>query len=332
MRRALLVVAVLAMSMGPFTARAGDNDLVLARLGSCVSGGTIQTTCDMMSQDVVPNNQLFRSLASELGVVIAPRFTSPSDTLGYSGFQFSSDFGLTSISNDQPWWCATEEANAGCSEKPTRWLPTFAVFARKGMWLPLPSFELGGGAMHVGGTDSMWAAQAYAKFAVHEGFHTWWLPSLAARGAVSRLMGSEQIDLTVASLDISISKSFGIKGTVNASPYFGWNYLWIVPRSEVIDKTPNVDAVTTSGDIAMNFVFPDQDNILRQRWFFGLKLKYYVFALTFEGMIATAGDSMDDRSGTTLCDDAPADQQHRCDAVDQSGTQQSYTVSISLDF
>ena len=77
------------------------------------------------------------------------------------------------------------------------------MFARKGLWfLPLPSFEVGAGAVNVSGSK-MWAAQIYGKFAIQEGFHDWPLPSLAVRGAASRLMGADQLDLTVASLDVS---------------------------------------------------------------------------------------------------------------------------------
>ena len=43
----------------------------------------------------------YRSLMSELGVVVAPRLMTPADTLGYAGFQFSAELGVTKISNNQ---------------------------------------------------------------------------------------------------------------------------------------------------------------------------------------------------------------------------------------
>jgi hypothetical protein len=322
MRSALLVTVLLSLSVG--TAHAGDNDLVLSRLG----------TNNPTGDNVIPDNVRFRSLVSELGVVLAPRFLTPADTLGFSGFQFSAETSFTTIDNTADYWCATEES-ADCTagnEKDASTLGTFGIFVRKGIWLPLPSFEVGAGALHL--LDSrMWAAQAYAKFAVHEGFHDWPVPSLSVRGAVSRLMGSEQLDLTTGSLDISVSKSFGVGGTVNLSPYAGWNFLWIIPRSEVIDKTPNIDPLTDSTDLKKNFVFPDQDNIIRQRIFGGLKLKYYVFAFTAEATFALSGSSVDDRSGVDIdCASAPAADKDSCDATDTASAQQTYTFSMAMDF
>ena len=320
MRKALAVLTVVGLT---HAAHADKNDLVLSRLGQPNSTMT----------DVVPFNQDFRSLVSELGVVIAPKLLSPADTLGYSGFQFSAELSYNTINSDARYWCATEESSA-CSgagaTKGSDHIDTFSVFARKGIWLPLPSFEVGAGASQVLGS-TMWAGQIYGKFALHEGFHDWPIPSVAARGAASRLFGSEQLDLTVASFDISVSKSIGVQGTVNLEPYAGWNYLWIIPRSEVIDKTANVDAFADPNDLRNNFVFPDQDNITRQRLFGGVKVKYYVFALTLEINVALAGSSVDDRETNVRCDNQ-GDDEGLCDASDQAGSQQSYSASLSMDF
>jgi hypothetical protein len=330
LRVAGVIYVALALTPAlPGPAHADDNDLVLSRFGTPIMNGP-------NIEDVIPDNQRFRSFASELGVVLAPTLSSPTDTLGYSGFQFSVDLAMTSISNTAAHWCATEESTS-CDPgfDKSNYPQTIGLFARKGMWMPVPSFEVGAGAVHLVGSK-MWAGQVYGKLAVHEGYHDWPIPSVAVRGAASRLFGSEQLDLTIASIDVSIGKSFGVQGTVNLSPYLGWNYLWIVPRSEVIDATPDQSAfdptMGTTGDIRANFVFPDQDNITRTRIFGGLKIKYYVFALTFEVNFAFAGDSVDDVEGTdTDCDSVPLTQRNNCDAVDQAGSQQTYSLSISMD-
>jgi hypothetical protein len=324
MQRLTSVLVVAAVSL-PAVALAGKHDLVLSRLADPGSDGK-----------PVANNESFRSLMSELGVVLAPRALSPSDTLGFSGFQFSLESTTTFINGKNDYWCATEETATGCDDtfggKDTKHLETIGVFARKGMWFPLPSFEIGAGAVHV--RDSrMWTAQAYAKFALHEGYHEWPIPSLAARGAVSRLVGGQEIDLTVASFDVSLSHNFGIEGTLSMAPYAGWNLLWIVPRSEVIDTTPGVDANDMANDLTNNFVFVDQANIIRNRFFGGIKFKYYVFAFTAEVGVALKGGSMDDRQGTDkTCSEAPAAQRNACDAEDRSGSQLSVALSGSLDF
>lgn len=313
----------LIVSLAATAALADGNDLVLARLSAINAAG----------DDVIPDKQAFRSLTSELGVALAPKFLAPSETLGYSGFQFSAELALNTINAGASYWCATEESSGcGGASKPTDLLPTVGIFARKGIWLPLPSFEIGAGAVHLG-SSHMWAAQTYAKFALHEGYNDWPLPSLAVRAAASRLLGSEQLDLTVASADISISKGFAVQGTFSIEPYAGWNYLWIVPRSEVIDKTPNVDANDLPGDVAMNFVFPQQSNITRQRVFGGIKVKYYVFAFTAEVNVALAGSSVDDvAASSTTCDAAAAEEKGSCDAVDKAGSQKSLALSVALDF
>jgi hypothetical protein len=71
---------------------------------------------------------------------------------------------------------------------------------------------------------------------------------------------------------------------------------------------------------------------LRHRLFGGLKLKYYVFAITLEAAIAMAGSSVDDRRGTDVdCATAPSPTTF-CNSTDQAKLQETYTVSIALDF
>jgi hypothetical protein len=204
-------------------------------------------------------------------------------------------------------------------------------FVRKGMWFPLPSFEVGAGAVHL--IDSTtWAPQLSAKLALHEGYHDLPLPSLAVRGAVSRMMNQRELDLTTASLDVTVSKHFGIGGTWRLDPYAGWNLLMIVPRSEVIDTTPNVDALApgNQADAAFNIVFKDQATIYRNRVFVGVKLQYDIFHLTMEFQSALKGSSVDDRAGTTTAC-MPSSTTVNCDATDSAGSQKTYLFSAGLD-
>jgi hypothetical protein len=322
-----LVVALVCALTTP--ALADDNDLVVGRLGTVINDGMGQPI------DVIGDPVLFRSLASELGVVMAPRLVEPADTLGFSGFQFAADLAFTSINNRQPYWRVLESSPDPAATAPVDHgggtMTSFGAFVRKGIWLPLPSFEVGTGVVHLLGSNH-WAGQFYAKFALHEGFHDLPLPSVAVRGAVSRVFGTDQIDLTVPSIDVSVSKHIGINGTFNLAPFAGWNWLLIVPRSEVIDKTPNIDPRDDPDDSNLNFTFPDQDTILRQRFFGGVKLNYYVFALTLEANFALAGSSTDDRGGTDMdCADA-TNPTANCDATDEAGAQSTFTVSLGVDF
>jgi hypothetical protein len=317
MRRALVVLYVLGAAS---PAAADQNDLVLSRLGTRI---TDPNTGEITG--VVGQNLELRGLASQLGVVLAPHLLTPADTIGFSGFQLTVDYSSTTIDKSAPYWRVLEGT-------PDSGMNTVGLFMRKGMWFPLPSFEIGGGAIHL--VDSRtWTGQLYTKFALHEGYHDLPIPSLAVRGAVSRMMNQRELDLTVASLDVAVSKHFGIGGTWRLDPFAGWNMLMIVPRSEVIDPTPNVDPLMAGNekDILLNFVFKDQDNIYRQRFFFGAKMQYYVFQLTLEAQFALAGSSIDDRTGTNeTC--TPMATTASCDAKDPAAGQRTLAMSAGFDF
>jgi hypothetical protein len=314
-----LVVAMAA------PAAAGENDVVLGRLVVITDdGGT------GMPRAVGQNLEL-RSLVSELGVALAPRLVAPADTLGFGGFQFSADIGWTSISNDARWWRALRSSTAADPTSQTKMLPTVGLFTRKGLWFPAPSIELGAGAVHL--FDSkMWTAQGYMKLAVQEGYHSLPVPSVALRAGVSRLIGQKELDLTILSFDGSISKHVGIGSTWGWDPYGGYGLLLMVPRSEVIDPTPDIDPLDDANptDRGLNFVFKDQQDILRHRFFIGSKLQYYVFQVTLEATFALAGSSVDNRSGDMECTfDSTTTS---CDSTDQAASQRTFTISTGFDF
>lgn len=321
MRRfSVVLVATLASE-----AAADPNDLVLSRLATEQPDGTF-----------IPQNADLRSLASQLGVVLAPRMITPADTLGFGGFQLAADFATTTIDPTAPYWRAREGSpdpmgTGGVANGPAA-LTTVGFFGRKGLWFPVPAFEVGAGAVHL--VDShLWTGQLYAKLALHEGYHQWPIPSLAVRGGVSRLMAQRELDLTVASLDVMVSKHFGIGGTWRFDPFLGWDVLLIIPRSEVIDPTPNIDPLVmgNEADSQKNFVFKDQDNIVRQRFVVGAKLQYYIMQITLEASFAAKGKSVDDRAGVAdQC--APSSTTTNCDSKDTAASQRTLSVSVGVDF
>ncbi|HVU51662.1 MAG TPA: hypothetical protein VHL80_13295 [Polyangia bacterium] len=330
-------------------ARGANNDLHLLNL--CDFGGA--TECPWVMR--APNGAItapvgpdadgqarFRSLMSELGVVIAPRLQTPADTLGYAGFQFSAELGVTKINSDRSYWNGVASVdptnpNAG---RPSSYLTTVGGFVRKGMWFPLPAFEFGAGALSILGSN-MYVLQGYAKLALQEGFHGWWLPSFAVRGSASQLLGTDQVDLNVYGLDVLISKAFGLAGTSRLEPFLGWNVLWIDAQSGVIDATPSCDAFAahqamattdpdktpkgcqpaqtgTWNDTLANFTFPQQSVITRYRWSGGFKLKMSVLFLVGEYDFIQAGKSRDSKQPEAV--------------RDGSGSQQSFSLSAGFDF
>jgi hypothetical protein len=268
-RAALAALAVFgALGESGRPAAADSNDLVMSRLATRITDDTGRVLA------VVGQNLEFRALASQLGVVLAPHLLTPADTLGFGGFQFDADVSQTSIDSIQPYWrvLAGSRDPGGTNHiaHGAGVLRTVGWFAHKGLWLPAPSLEIGAGAIHLLGS-TIWAAQVYGKLAVHEGFHELPIPSVAIRGAVSRMMNQRDLDLTIGSLDVTLSRHFGISGTWRLDPFLGYNLLIIVPRSQVIDATPDVDPLGPGNqmDVANNFVFHDQAAITRQRVLLG---------------------------------------------------------------
>ena len=310
-------------------AAAGPNDLVMARLATRIMTGDQLT-------GVVGESLEFRALASQLGVALAPHLLTPADTLGFGGFQLDVEGSQTTIDDRKPYWRALagspDPTGTGNVAHGDGVLRTVGVFARKGMWLPLPSFEFGVGAVHLL-DSSTWAAQAYAKLALHEGYHDYPLPSLAVRGAVSRMMNQRELDLTVLSADAILSKHFGIGGTWRLDPFAGYDLLVIIPRSEVIDATPNIDPLAPGNalDTVNTFVFKDQANIVRHRIVAGVKLQYDIVQLTVEAQYALEGTSVDDRAGTSeMCQ--PNATTTNCDAKDTAAAQTTISLSAGVDF
>lgn len=310
-------------------AAADSNDLVISRLATrIIDEGRVIS--------VVGQNLEFRALASQLGVVLAPRLLTPADTLGFGGFQFAVDGSSTAIDDAQSYWRALVSSPDPLGARGVPHgrgvLRTIGLFARKGLWFPLPSFELGAGAVHL--IDSaIWTAQAYAKLSLHEGYHELPVPSVAIRGAVSRMMTQRDLDLTVVSFDGTISKHFGIGGTWRLDPFLGYGLLLIIPRSDVLDATPDVDPLRPGdqSDAANNFVFHDQSAIYRHRLFLGAKLQYSVVQLTLEAQYALSGSSVDDRSSTSdPC--MPSSMTSECAARDIAAAQSTVSASLGIDF
>src|SRR5271154_3036981 len=142
LRRAVVLGLALASALACGRARADSNDLTLER----IVGFPTSTNPIDLSGDIA-RNTLYKSLMSEMGIVMAPRFLAPADTLGYSGFQIAFETGFTQISRGAQFWQKGVENVSG------DFLQTISVMARKGIWLPLPAFEIGAGATKLIGAN-----------------------------------------------------------------------------------------------------------------------------------------------------------------------------------
>ena len=315
MRRFLCLSALVATFLASLTwsgeAHAGKYDLDLTPLGTVNDDGSV-------SQDYAA----FRSLSSEVGVLMAPRPVDPADSLGLSGFAVSADVTLNTISDGEAFWADTARG-------PNKVAPSLQVMGRKGLW---PGIEVGAGATHL--FDSrMWTISGYGKIALHEGFHHLPIPSIALRGMFSRLLGAKDLEMTTISVGASVSHVFGIGKTFNITPYVGYDALLIFSNSGILDSTPGQDEIMdgsvpcANGDpmcmVQPEFVFNEQDVIVRHRPYLGMRFIFSVLRLGLEAMFVPPGGSS---SSVTLVGGGSET------VTDQSGFQQQYTISLGLDF
>jgi hypothetical protein len=313
MRTSLLpVVALVATFFASAEAKAGKYDLDLTPLGVVQDDGT-----------VVQDNAAFRSLSSEVGVLMAPRPVDPADSLGLSAFAVSADVTINTIKGDAAYWQDTARGS------PNNVAPSLQVMGRKGLW---PGLEIGAGATHL--FDSrMWTISGYGKVSLHEGFHHLPIPSIALRAMFSRLLGAKDLDMTTISAGASISHVFGVGRTFSITPYLGYDALLIFASTGVLDATPGHDELTQgsqecdNGDpncfVQSEFVFRQQDVIVRHRPYVGMRFIFSVLRIGLEAMFVPPGGSGSD---VTLIGGGTET------VKDGSSFQQQYTISFGLDF
>lgn len=279
-----LVGAVLLSTV----ATAAPNDIVLNGLiQRDANGDPVRSN----STDLVLGDQdAFKGLTTELGLMFAPRPLAPAETPGHAGFDIGLDYTLNFIQAKNSYWSdATERGLNGRSMPPV--LHTLGFRARKG--LPF-SFEMGAGGSYLF-ESHMYTVGADIKWALNEGFV--WLPDLAVSAGVNRLLGNDQIDLTMASAGGMLSKTFGLFGVMRLSPFVGYNYVLINAASAVIDPDPS-----SADDIGGNFAF-DQVSLLGNayhRAVGGLRLGSFIFDLTIEGDFSFAGQQSVQQLGFNL--------------------------------
>lgn len=190
-----------------------------------------------------PITERWERLTTELGYVLAPRLSSPAETLGHAGFQIGTLWSGTFVSSDEPYWQVTE---AGADGDPVGVLHTLQLDVRKG--LPF-SFELGVNLVWLIESELL-APGLEVRWALQEGYHL--APDFGLRGSVSHMVGHRDLSLTVVGLDAVVSKGFGVAGMMHIAPYLSWSVLMIAASSRVVDPTP-----TEELDIGSNFVFPE---------------------------------------------------------------------------
>jgi hypothetical protein len=203
-------------------------------------------------------------MVSELGFAMAPSAFYPARTTGIGGFQVSIEASYTKIFSDksvdasnggslQYWKLGTRGPQDQTSKQfsvlnstPDGILQIYALKARKG--LPL-GFELAGTLGYVANT-SLWVVGGDIRWSMLEGFRTGalgLLPDVSVGGGVRTMAGSSRFYLTTVGIDVRVSKPIPLADSAQLIPSLGFQRLLIFGDSNVVDGTPQVDAIAQCG-------------------------------------------------------------------------------------
>ncbi|MBI5489085.1 MAG: hypothetical protein HY905_17250 [Deltaproteobacteria bacterium] len=309
-KRSFLAVLLGALALAG-SAQANPMDLTLSRLyrdnqdcDLALRGIRVDPdTGDPIPPDNVAcaDQAAFRELSREFGLAIAPVLLAPAETLGYAGFYLGLEGSITLINKDNGVWeRAVEDGN------PDGALTAWSIHARKG--LPF-SFELGTSVSYVAATEDVLLG-ADVRWALLEGYRTGWkayFPDIAVRGAVNRLMGDDEMDMTVWSIDVSLSHPFAVSGAMTITPYAGYQFVQTIADTALVlnglpddpngtgFNTPRLECDATAADYqtdciggvngppGLHYLEFSREYIDRHRGFIGVRFLWEHFVAILQG-------------------------------------------------
>ena len=327
MRRPLAAVAVAAAAVfAASPALAGEMDPTPERLvtqppnlppgQSCQSiAANPGSVSQPQSFQCRPNNVAFENMVSELGFAIAPTAFAPARTTGVGGFSVTLEASYTRISSSRttenpdgsltPFWKlgtrGAQDPNtkrfSSINDSPDSLIQVYALKARKGLPLGL---EIGASLGYVANT-TLWVGGGDLRWSLLEGFRDGalgLLPDVSVGGGVRTVSGTSKFYLTTAAFDVKLSKPIPLADSAQLIPSVGYQRLVIFADSNVVDATPNVDALQQCGyegpsptngspvcrnklpngqdantDFGNNFTF-DKVRVHRNRGMFALHYRY----------------------------------------------------------
>lgn len=205
------------------------------------------------------DNGAFARLVAQYGAAVAPTAMHSARTTGYGGFELAVEGAFTTIDNGASYWVngtagpqdPSTKTFSSSNASPPSVLQLYSLKLRKGFPLGL---EVSGNFGYLAQTG-IYTVGADLRWSIFEGFRTGipaFFPEVAVAGGVRTLMGTDQLQLTVASADGQISKPIPIAGTTVFTPYVGYQFLRIFGDSGLIDLTPNTDAINYCGYTGSN--------------------------------------------------------------------------------
>lgn len=268
MGRLIAILAVITAT----PALALDNDPTLGRL--CIAVDDSASPCSDTPQ---ADQKAFRELSRTYGIALAPKLLAPAETLGINGFAFALQLGVTGVDEEATFWERGIRGNQSTLEEPEipSSLQTIQLDLRKG--LPF-SLEVGAHVTWMFNSE-LFMFGGSLKGALNEGVST--VPvDLAVKVGVSRMVGSDELEMTLTTIDVILSHRLGL-ATFSVTPYLAYSPLLIFTRSGVVDSSPG-NSVTPAG----TFVF-DNEDLTVHRMTTGVRFLYGAFAFTPELAIAS---------------------------------------------
>jgi hypothetical protein len=215
-----------------------------------MSAGLIVSLLMAFSSPVIAGNDItlpstflqseFDDLSRQVGLAISYTPLAPAAPLGLLGFDVGVEATAVHIDAKEQFW---RDAVGG--NKPPSYLLFPKIHAQKG--LPL-GFDVGVTYAKAPGTN-IGLVGGELKWAILKG--TLVTPAVAIRGDYTKLVGVNDIDMSVYGADISISKGFAF-----VTPYAGIGEVWISSKetSDLIDLK-QADLKETKGFLGVKFSF-----------------------------------------------------------------------------
>jgi hypothetical protein len=204
----------------------------------------------------------WENFSADLALVVHPKFGGPAATLGGRGIDFGYQLSVVDIEESSDHWTKA-------MKQPDDLLMAHHFYVRKG--LPF-SIELGGVLTHLQGTN-IWAVALELKWAFLEGNK--YAPDFGFRTHVNTLLGNRDMVMITTGGELLVSKTFGLGGLVQLTPYAGYELNYAHTRSHVL-------GLFEDGSLTpRTFILPSQD-VLTHRALLGLRLLASVVDFGFE--------------------------------------------------
>ncbi|RVU48013.1 hypothetical protein FRC91_00850 [Bradymonadales bacterium TMQ1] len=278
-RRVVSLWSALSVLTLAAPAMAGSNDLELSRFAT-FNDTTSASGCTETCGFAEPDDQLFYDLSRDLGQVMAPRFVAPSETLGQAGFAVMFMGSLSAIPHNEAHW------QEGVRDRnPESTLFTGHLQVRKG--LPF-SFEVAGNLGYLYDSE-MFTMGADVRWALNEGFY--YFPDVGVRGTVNTVVGARELNMVNVGWDVSASKSFALGGVMALTPYVGFQQLYVISSSRVLNaypqdpRPPQFNPDSPNQVFAPEFVF-GQEQIQINRFLGGLRMHVWILNFTLEAVFS----------------------------------------------